>query len=166
MLSDLLTPVDLRDGELPLIAVDPTTRFVYISTAQGPERVDSAFRKVHIPLRDWAALGVDEDEEILRVLVEASAASALKVPNPGHMNDLFWVRQRGWRGLIFNEALQGKFVIPDDLLVVTAADPDLLPIDRVILVSQGAGFLVRQNELRGVVSNKASSLMQIQLFSV
>jgi hypothetical protein len=161
-LSDLLTPVVVPLEEMPFVAVDPATRFVYVATNGEPERVDSAFGRVVVPMHNWQAPEGAETEEILKVLVAASVANPLKMPTPSSLDETFWVRQRGWKGLLFNPRLKGKFILRDRLTIVTS---ELIPADQVVLVGAQAGFYVRQGTRRGVVSNRAQSLMQVQFFT-
>ena len=53
ILASLLTRVSFADHETPAVAVDPATRFVYVAGPEGVERVDSAYRKVLVPMFDW-----------------------------------------------------------------------------------------------------------------
>jgi len=162
-LSNLLQTVVVGPEEQPFVAVDPGTRFVYVATEKGPERVDSNFRRVVVPVHPWQATGGDETTEIIKVLLEASATNPLKVASPKVLDDAFWIRQRGWKGMVFNPKLRGRFPIPDGPMVVTSA---VVPENLLLLIGTGAGFYVRQGLRRGVVSNRAQSLMQVQFFIV
>ena len=162
-LADHLTPVTIESGQQPLVAVDPATRFVIIATKDGPERVDSGFRRVLVPTFDWQAMGVHEDDEIARLLVEASMVSPMKVANPAAVNDTFWVKHRGWQAMLFNEALMGKILIPED---VPAYSTPLVAPNQLILIKSGAGFYVKHGDRRGLVSNRAQCLLQLQFYAV
>lgn len=162
-LSDFLTPLEYNPGEQTLVAVDPATRFVIMATQNGPERMDSSFRKVAVPTFDWSAKGVDEDDEIARVLVEASSMNPLKIPTPAALNETFWAGQRGVQAMLCNANLLGKFPIPDGPEVLTS---DHVAANQLILIGSGAGFYVRQGQRRGVVSNRSAALLQVQFYVV
>ncbi len=164
-LAGLLTRVVFADHETPAVAVDPATRFVYLTGPNGPERVDSAYRKVSVPMFDWQRMGVNEDEEIIKVLVEAAGTNPLKVASPAKVNDIFWVKNRGWKAIVFHPDLSGKFFLPDDLLIFTSA---LVPANQFILVGppSSAGFYAVKGNTVGVVTNRRQGLLQIQFLVV
>lgn len=160
-LSTLLTPVVFDPSETPLVAVDAATRFAIVAAENGPERVDSAYRKILVPMHDWQVKGVNEDEEIVRTLTEASAMNPLKMPSPAAVDPTFWVKNRGWRAIFYNRAIRGKFFIPDGILSLMTPN---VPADRLVLVGPAAmaGFYVKQGARRGVLSNCARGLLQVQ----
>jgi hypothetical protein len=164
-LASLLTRVNFQGHETPAVAVDPATRFVFLAGPNGVERVDSAYRKVAVPMFDWQKMGVDEDAEIIKVLVEAAGTNPLKIVAPSKVDDIFWVKNRGWKAVLFNPALSGKFFIPDDLLIYTSA---LVPENQLLLVGlpNAVGFYAVQGNTVGVVSNKRQGLLQIQFLVV
>lgn len=164
-IAGLLTRVTFTDHETPAVAVDPVTRFAYLAGPNGPERVDSAYRKVAVPMFDWPKMGVNEDDEIIKVLIEAAATNPMKVPSPAKVNDIFWVKNRGWKAILFNPALSGKFFLPDDLLIFTSS---LVPANQLILVGLpgAAGFYVVKGDTVGVVTNRRQGLLQVQFLVV
>ncbi len=164
-LAALLSRVTMAAHETAAVTVDHATRYTYLAGPNGPERVDSFYRKVPVPMFDWQKMGVDEDAEITKVLVEAAGTNPLKVPNPSKVNDIFWVKNRGWKGLLFNPALTGKFFIPDDLLIYTSP---LVPENQLVLIGppNAVGFYVVQGNTVGVLTNKRQGLLQVQFLVV
>lgn len=161
-IADLLTQVVFQSWEEPFVAVDPKTRFAIVAGPNGPERVDSAFRRVLVPLHDWRARGVDPNEEVIKMLVEGSAMNPLSVGTAAVLDDHFWVKNRGWKAVLCNPGLHGRFIRPDHLLVVAS---DHVRPEQLVFVGDGGGFLVRQGLRQGAVTNRAQGLMQMQ-FSV
>lgn len=164
-LASLLTKVTFQGHENPAVAVDPATRFVFRAGPDGVERVDSAYRKVVVPMFDWQKLNVDEDVEIVKVLVEAAGTNPLKIPSPSKVDDIFWVKNRGWKAVLFNPSLSGKFFLPDDLLIYTST---LVPENQILLVGQpnAVGFYAVKGNTVGVVTNKRQGLLQVQFLVV
>lgn len=164
-LAALLSRVTVAAHEAAAVTVDPATRYAYLAGPNGPERVDSAYRKVPVPMFDWQKMHVDEDAEIIKVLVEAAGTNPLKVSNPSKVDDIFWVKNRGWKGLLFNPTLAGKFLIPDDLLIYTSA---LVPENQLVLIGppNAVGFYVVQGNTVGVLTNKRQGLLQVQFLTV
>lgn len=164
-IAGLLTRVKFEDHETPAVAVDPATRFVFLAGPNGPERVDSAYRKVPIPMFDWQRMGVNEDDEIIKVFVEAAGANPTKVATPAKVDDIFWVKHRGWKAILFNPTLSGKFFLPDDLLIFTST---LVPANQIILVgpSSATGFYAVKGDTVGVVTNRRQGLLQVQFLVV
>lgn len=164
-LSGLLTHIHFQVDEQPLVAIDPQTRFAIMAAGNGPERVDSAFRRVLVAVHDWQALGVNEDEEIVKVLVEASASNPLKVSTPAGLDETFWVKNQKWKALLCNPGLLGKFLIPEGPIMVASEN---VAMNQLVLVGTPAmaGFFVHQGARRGVLSNHVHGLMQIQFFAV
>ena len=164
-IASLLTRVTFTDHETPAVAVDPATRFVYVAGPSGPERVDSAYRKVSVPMFDWPKMGVNEDDEIVKVFVEAAATNPMKVPSPAKVNDLFWVKNRGWKAILFNPALSGKFFLPDNIVIFMSA---LVPANQLILVGlpSAVGFYTVKGNMVGVATNRRQGLLQVQFLVV
>lgn len=164
-LAGLLTKVKFADHESPAVSVDPATRYAFLAGPDGVERVDSAYRKVPLPMFDWQKMGVNEDDEIIKVFVEAAGTNPMKVPSPAKVDDIFWVKNRGWKAVLFNPALSGKFFLPEDVLIFTSA---LVPENQIILIGQpsAAGFYAVKGNTVGVITNKRQGLLQVQFLVV
>lgn len=164
-LASLFQRKEFQSTEEPFITVDPATRYAYLAKPSGLERIDSAYRRVLMPLFDWPMLGANEEDAIIQVLAEAAGANPLKVTSPDKVDDIFWVKNRGWKALFFNPSLAGKFLIPDDLEIFTSS---LVPENQIVLVGgpEAAGYYVVQGDRTGMITNKKTGLLQLQFLVV
>lgn len=159
--KDLLTPVTIPEGEPALVGVDLSTRFAHFAGPKGPERIDSQFRKIVVPVFDWQLDGVDEREKIIETLFEASAGNPINLPTYAALNSHFWLRYPNVRGLLLHPDVRVRVVVPDDTEVLCSNN---LPTNRLTLVNlpQDVGFYVQQGSKRGVLTNHSRGLLQVQ----
>lgn len=165
-LRDFLTPITFGQGERVAVTVDPATRFGFVAEQDPsnpsklvPVRIDSNFSKAIVPVFDLAALKIDEDEAILRVLFEAGAASPLTMPSPKAMDQAFWVKNRTHReGILLNP--KSKVFLP---VGIRAYRSELVDPMRVLLLgrAQHVGYYVQQGHRRGVLAHDKKGLLLV-----
>lgn len=166
-LRDFLMGVEFKENETPSVKVDPATRFVFVSNLMelrefGPQRVDSAYSKVIVPVFDWARMKVNEDEEIIKVLFEAGNASPLNLPSPSSIDQAYWVRNTHKGGLIVNPKL--RFFVPLGLKVFRS---EFAPEDSILLLGQpmNVGYYVQQGHRRGVCAHDKKGLLRVRFLN-
>lgn len=161
ILRDYLSQRTFRLDQETFCGVDPATVFGHVSGPNGePIRVEVRAR-IPVPVYDWASQGVDEDERIAAVLVEAAQANPIKVPNLTSIDNVFWASYRNVQAALVCPDYEALLYVPRG---VTKLVFPYLPKDRVVLMGPAAeaGLFVEQGSKKGVLTHNKRGLMSVQ----
>lgn len=163
ILKNFLTRYTAPPNEPPRIAVEPGTRFGWVIGKDGePLRVDSNYTRVVVPVYDFSAAGIDEDEPMAKVLVEASRQAPLKLALPKQVDPMFWIKNnRHMKLFIFHPDLLGQLFLPVGVPTFKSAQ---LPRNQVTCLgpAASAGYYVQHGHERGILAHDKKGLLGIQ----
>lgn len=164
-LSRYLATVEFDLNKTTTLKVDPATQFGFVGTSDGGVERVRGTPQVIVPVYDWQATGVSEEEVLAKVLVEAAETTPLKVTSPAELVGAFWSRLRGIKALLINPALMGKFMIPThfDVLRIGA-----VPENRAVVLRTPdlVGYYIKQGHRRNILAHNKWGLTALQFYTV
>ena len=164
-LSRFLTPASFELGKTTTLKVDPATQFGFIGTdVGGVERVRGT-PQVIVPVYDWQATGVSEEEVFAKVLAEAAEASPLKVASPADLVGPFWAQLRGIRALLINPSMVGRFLVPIHFDVLKF---EAVPENRAVVLKTPdlVGYHIKQGHRRNILVHNKWGVTALQFYAV
>lgn len=164
-LSRFLTTASFDLSKTTTLTVDPATQFGFVGTESGGVERVRGTPQIIVPVYDWQAAGVTEDDVFANVLVEAAQANPLKVASPSDLRGPFWSQLRGIRALLINPALMGKFVIPLNFEVLKFEGvPENCAV--VLKAADQAGYYIKQGHRRNILAHNKRGLVALQFYTV